>query len=187
MRREWRGKSLVELAVMEAPKGAEVVVSTDYDLDELSLPPNAIYVARPARLCGPKVPMLDVLRHLGHRFSWAQPDAVILLQPSSFTYPDIIRIGPALNDLSRPQVSAWRVPDRWNPAYAMDPDHVTAPPTTRQRLTRRYRPNGRFYVMAGDTARFGSLWLDDPLFVECDCFNIDTQADWDEAQEAYHG
>lgn len=180
------GMSLLERAVRVANAlEAFTLVVTDYAVNDLPMSVRPFYTPHPEM--GPKHSVLDMLVRVGNQCEWDEMDDIILLQPTSLSKPPESRVAliKSWMDASFSVVSAWKVPERWHPDYAQNPDEPHQPPRCRQGLPPRYRPNGLFYIMGGRTARDNGLWQSQPTFVECDCFNIDTQADWDEAEQAY--
>jgi N-acylneuraminate cytidylyltransferase len=183
------GPSLLERAVTaaEALPAATILVSTD--LDRLTLPGavRRYVVPRPPALATDTAPMLLVMRHLAQTCAWSFTDRIVLLQPSSLPLPGHTRleaVTPADLASSLTLVSTWPVPDRWHPAYCLDPEAPVAPPPCRQGLPRRVRPNGLFYILNGVTAATAALWQN-PTFLDAPCFTIDTPDDWEEADRAY--
>jgi len=165
-----------------------VVLSTDADTTDLSLPRGVRVDHRPAELATDRTPMSLVLSHLFHALGWAHDDLIVLLQPTSL-HP---RRGGVVREMMRtctlPVCTVDRYPDRWHPWYAQDAQQPHQPPACRQGLPPRFRPNGLVYLLSGATARRGSFWADHPTFYEMApgaVLNIDTPDDWAEAERQY--
>ena len=180
------GKSIIERALDVADAiGGETIITTDYPQALLPTTHPYLYHARPAMLAQDTAPMNEVLSLLAHTYRWGTDDIIVLLQPTSL-HPDRAALILAALFGPIPCVSVDRYPDRWHPYYSINPMRPFLPPPCRQGLPVRYRPNGLFYIMTGGMAKAGSMWLHKPVYVETpDTINIDTEADWQEAEAVY--
>jgi CMP-N,N'-diacetyllegionaminic acid synthase len=183
------GKSLLERAVEVARQfPAQIDISTDYEVWDLPESCQAYHFRRPVRYATPDASMSDVIIHWASARPLTHDDDVLLLQPTSLHPNRMGLIRDALAVSSRPVISVDRYPPRWHPAYALIPQcGVVHPmPTTRQSLSVRYRANGLFYLMDGRRAKEGCLWKPLPTYIETPgVINIDTEADWLEAERQY--
>jgi CMP-N-acetylneuraminic acid synthetase len=157
---------------------SHVVLSTDSE--DFREPALVQKVMRPPELARDDTPMWEVLKHLSKQLGWTYRDKIVLLQPNCLNPHRATLVRRALKAYP-PVVSVWRYPDRWHPAYEVNSWRT---PSTRQGLPAAFRPNGLFYIWSALDFMPGSDRRDS-IVIECDCYNIDTQADWDEAEAAY--
>lgn len=181
--------TLIDRAVLDGlALGVIPLVSTDYTREEMRVFGDYRHVPRPPELATDKASMWAVLSHLYREQHWRDEDRIVLLQPTSL-HKDRTEIAKRmLKEGVIPSCTVDRVPDRWHPWYAQSADSPHCPPSCRQSLPPRFRPNGLVYLLSGATARKESFWADQPKFYDTpDVINIDTPKDWAEAECVYGG
>ena len=181
--RSFRGKTLLEWAVRAAEALVppnRIVVTTDYEPQDL--PPAVLpyWHRRPDDLCLDDVPMADVLRWASMRKLMPPTDHVILLQPSSW-HPDRAAIARLVVEQDAALTGA-RYPDRWHPYYAIEVTHGL--PHARQGLPEVHRPDGLVYYVRVDMLDEVEPFIGPVVPVE-GTHVIDTEDDWRELVRAY--
>jgi CMP-N-acetylneuraminic acid synthetase len=203
------GHTLLEYTVRAARESSvldRVILSTD-SLEIADAGRRAgleVPFMRPAALAADDTPMVPVIEHaLGEiaRHGWS-PDIVVLLQPTSpLRRPEHIRDAVAMLRETEADsvVTVVELPRHLSPDYVMRIDGGRLKPFLPEgaRVTRRqdarpaYSRDGTVYAFRRSTIeQLGGIYGNDcrPLLIDTsDSLNIDSQADWDEAERRLAG
>lgn len=146
-----------------------VIVTTDYEADNIPYGVRGFVKPRPAKLCQDDTPMRAVLKYVAANLYTG--DIVLLMQPNCY-HPERAKFAQQVLD-QKAGMTAVRYPDFWHPAYRVD----GILPYHRQGLEPAYRPDGLIYRIPA--AHLILLCpFRGPLIPVEGTINVDTEDDW---------
>lgn len=194
--------SCVDIAIDVALQSCERVVLTTDVWPIVAAAGSAITVAnRPAELCQPTTPMLDVVKHALEAVPGPDDEIIVLLQPTS-PLRRVETVKQAIQMLHDDQNATSVV--SVTESYPMDwlllvgyrgylysaagdcPSNelLSTLPSRRQDCAKSYKRDGIVYAFRRSTVANGDIYGPNPLPLHTqpdESLSIDTQADWDEA------